>query len=106
MEFDKSIALCYTFLLTKYFLTLTKKEVLKMATELKAPKGKIRVVGVDLFDHSNYLVDDFDDREEAFRKADEHNKKRPSSMDDVYHAYDDTGRYIRGHEHVGQEISP
>ena len=77
-----------------------------MTTELRAPKGKIRVVGVDLFAHEDYLVDDYDSRETAFQVADEHNKKRPGPMADVYYVYDDKGNYIRGNEAVGQEVSP
>lgn len=78
-----------------------------MTTELRAPKGKTRVVGVDLFDHGDYIVGDYDDRSEAFRVADEHNSKRGGSMDDVYYAYDDNGRYIRGNEDVnGPGVSP
>lgn len=77
-----------------------------MATELKAPIGKTRVVGVDLFDHTDYLVDDYDSQDEAFEVADGHNTKRSGSMDDVYYVYDDQGHYIRGNETVGQEVSP
>ena len=47
-----------------------------MSTELKAPEGKIRVVGVDLSDHVDYRVGDYDDHDYAFRVADEHNEKR------------------------------
>ena len=75
-------------------------------TELKAPKGKTRVVEVNLFDRKDYPVGDFDTREEAFKVADEHNKKRSGSMSDVYYVYDDEGRYIRGNEAVGQKVSP
>jgi hypothetical protein len=77
-----------------------------MTTELKAPTGKTRVVGVDLFDHGDYLVGDYDTPEEAFKIADGHNTKRSGSMDNVYYVYDDQGRYIRGNEAVGQEVSP
>lgn len=77
-----------------------------MATEQKAPKGKWRVIGVDLFDHDDYLVGDFDGQQEAFKIADEHNKKRSGSMADVYYVYDDNGLYVRGNEAVGQEVSP
>jgi len=77
-----------------------------MSTELKAPKGKIRAVGVDLFDHSDYLVGDYDSRDEAFRVADEHNAQRSGMMDDVYYVYNDEGCYIRGNEAVGQKVSP
>ena len=77
-----------------------------MPIELKAPMGKTRVVGVDLFDHENYLVRDCDSQDEAFRVADDHNTKRSGSMDDVYYVYDDQGRYIRGNEEVGQQVDP
>lgn len=77
-----------------------------MATGWKAPKGKTRIVCVDLFDREDYLVGDYDDQNEAFRIADAHNKKRSSSMEDVYYVYNDVGTYIRGNEAVGQKVSP
>ena len=87
-------------------IELDRKGEAKMTTELKAPSGKIRVVGVDIFDHEDYLVGDFTSRNEAFKVADDHNIKRSGSMDDVYYVYDDAGRYIRGNEAVGQKVSP
>lgn len=77
-----------------------------MATELKAPTGKTRVVGVDLFDHDDYLVGDYDSQDEAFKVADDHNTERSGSMDDVYYVYNDQGHYIRGNEEVDQKVSP
>lgn len=77
-----------------------------MSTQLKAPPGKTRVIGVDLFAHEDYLVDDYDNQQEAFDVADKHNKDRSGSMDNVYYVYDDAGRYIRGEEAVGGEVSP
>jgi hypothetical protein len=77
-----------------------------MSTELKAPEGKIRVVGIDLFDHGDYLVGDYDKREEAFEVADGNNTKRTGSMDDIYYVYNDQGEYIRGNEAVDQDVSP
>ena len=74
--------------------------------ELKAPAGKFRVVGVDLFSHEHYLKGDYDSRAKAFKVADHHNTKRSGSMDDIYYVYDDQGTYIRGNEAVGQKISP
>ena len=75
-------------------------------TDKKAPFGKTRVIGVDLFEHEDYLVGDYDSQDEAFKIADEHNKARSGSMDDVYHVYDVEGVYIRGNEAVDQEVSP
>lgn len=77
-----------------------------MATELKAPMGKTRVVGVDLFDHEDYLVGDYDSPGEAFKVADNNNSERSGSMDDIYYVYNDKGEYIRGNEIVGQKVSP
>ena len=74
--------------------------------ELKAPVGKFRVVGVDLFSHEDYLMGDYDSRAEAYKVADDHNTKRSGSMNDIYYVYDDQGTYIRGNEAVGQKISP
>lgn len=73
---------------------------------MRAPTGKTRVVGVDLFAHEDYLVGDYDTKDKAFDIADSHNKSRSGSMEDVYYVYDDQGAYIRGNEACGQKISP
>ncbi len=65
------------------------------------PSGKYRVIGVDLFDHEDYVVKDCDTPEEAYPMADARNRRRKGSMDDVYYVYDDTGTYLRGPEHIG-----
>ena len=78
-----------------------------MATELKAPEGKFRVVVIDLFDHEDYVLKDCDSQEEAFELADAHNAARTGSMDNVRYVYDDQGYYIRGDEDVdGPGVSP
>jgi len=77
-----------------------------MAVELKAPEGKVRVVGIDLFSHEDYLVGDYSNQKVAFDIADGKNKKRHGAMDDVYYVYDDKGKYIRGNEATGQSICP
>jgi hypothetical protein len=64
-------------------------------TSKSAPKGKFRVIGVDLFSHEDYLVGDHE-KSEAFDTADSHNKKREGEMDDVYYVYDDKGLFKRG----------
>ena len=65
------------------------------------PKGKIRVITIDLFSHEYYIDTDCDTREEAFKIADDNNRLRKGSMDDVWYVYDDAGKYIRGPEAIG-----
>jgi len=78
-----------------------------MSVEKKAPKGKTRVVCVDLFTKGDdCVVGDYTEQTDAFKIADDHNKSRRGSMDDVYYVYDDQGCYIRGNEAVGQKVSP
>lgn len=67
-----------------------------MATALKAPPGKTRVVRARLFCHDYDLIGDYDTCEEAYRVADEYNKSHcdPMVMNDVYLIFDDEGRVI------------
>lgn len=74
-----------------------------MTVKLKAPKGKVRLVGIDLFSHDEYLVGDYLDQKTAFDIADNENSKRDGPMDDVHYVYNDKGERIRGQE---QEVSP
>lgn len=64
------------------------------------PRGKFRVVGCDLFDSTDYLVEDCDSRGEAFRLADDHNRERTGPMEDVYYVYSDQGTHLRGEEAI------
>jgi hypothetical protein len=64
------------------------------------PVGKFRVIGCDLFDRSDYIVKDCDTQDEAFKLADDNNRKRTGSMDDVYYVYNDKGYYLRGEEAI------
>jgi hypothetical protein len=64
------------------------------------PSGKFRVAGCDLFDHSDYVVKDCETHEEAFQIADDHNRQRSGSMNDVYYVYNDQGDYLRGEEAI------
>lgn len=41
---------------------------------LKAPAGKFRVVGVDLFSHEDYLKGDYASEAEAYEVADDHGR--------------------------------
>lgn len=64
------------------------------------PAGKFRVIGIDLFDKTDYIIKDCDKQDEAFKLADEHNSMRTGSMDDVYYVYNDKGDYLRGEEAI------
>jgi hypothetical protein len=60
-----------------------------MSVELKAPPGKVRVVGVDTFDGSDWIEGDFDTRMEAAGRA----NQRSGEMRKM-HVYDDSGQHI------------
>jgi len=58
-------------------------------TELKAPAGKFRVIGVDTFAREDWVDGDFDSRDEAVKHA----KMRGGEMLKM-HVYDDRGRHV------------
>ena len=58
-------------------------------TELQAPKGKFRVVGVDTFDGDDWVQGDFDTKEKALDVA---NEKGGTMI--KMHVYDDQGRHL------------
>lgn len=68
-----------------------------MDCELKAPLGKFRVVGVDLFSHEDYVVGDYDSRAAAISRAETRNRERLGPMHDVAYVYDDQGSFIDCH---------
>ena len=57
--------------------------------DLKAPKGKFRVVGVDTFDGTDWIEGDFETDKEAFDVA----KKKGGTMLKT-HVYDDQGNHL------------
>jgi len=63
-------------------------------TKQKAPKNEFRVIGVDLFDDTDYLVGDYKTCAIALNIAGEHNMAREGQMSDVYYVYNDRGEYI------------
>ena len=58
---------------------------------LIAPEGKFRVVGVDTFDHSDWVDGDFDTKEEAIAAAAERGKNAVMLK---LHVYDDQGNHL------------
>jgi hypothetical protein len=68
------------------------------------PRGKTRIIGVDLFAFEEYLVKDCDTAAEAFEIADHKNKSRTGSLDNVYYVYNDNGGYIRGVDRESGDI--
>lgn len=64
------------------------------------PAGKFRVIGIDLFDKTDYLIKDCDTQDEAFERADVRNRQRTGSMDDVFYVYNDQGKFLRGEEAI------
>ncbi len=57
--------------------------------DLKAPKGKFRVVGVDTFDGTDWIEGDFKTKEEAFEKANTTGGEMLKT-----HVYDDKGNHL------------
>ncbi len=71
------------------------------------PKGKFRVIYVDLFSHEDGVVKDCDTPGEAVAIADGQNRQRKGEMDTVYYAYNDERTLIRDHTAVdGPDIAP
>ena len=58
-------------------------------TQLRAPFGKFRVVGVDTFDHTDWVEGDFDTKDAAI----DHARSRGGEMLKM-HVYDDQQRHI------------
>ena len=59
--------------------------------DLKAPKGKFRVVGVDTFDRTDWIEGDFKTQTEAIDVA---NRKGGEML--KTHVYNDKGMHVHG----------
>ena len=57
--------------------------------ELKAPLGKYRVIAVDTFDGTDWIVGEYDDYVESLQSA----KDNGGTMQ-VTHIYDDKGKHL------------
>lgn len=66
-----------------------------MLTELKAPPGKFRVVGLDLKNSKDFRVKDCNSLREAVCLTDRHNMT-DAVLTEVYYIYDDKGVYHPG----------
>lgn len=73
--------------------------------ELKAPKGKFRIVGIDKFemprDDAHWVVGDYDSKDEALQRArgmsqNESKHSTDPSIATVYYVYDENGSYLGG----------
>lgn len=72
--------------------------------ELRPPKGKFRIMGIEKFEipgEGHWVVEDFDNRDEAIKKA--RAMTRNASKDatvpseaTVFYAYDENGVYLGG----------
>jgi len=58
-------------------------------TQLQAPIGKYRVIGVDTFDGGDWIEGDFDTAAEAYERA----REKGGTMLKT-HVYDDTGQHL------------
>jgi len=59
--------------------------------ELKAPQGKFRVIGVDTFDHTEWISGDFNTKEEAIKHAEKEVEDEEMLK---MHIYDDKGKHL------------
>lgn len=72
--------------------------------ELKPPKGKFRIMGIDKFEipgEGHWVVGDFDNCDEAIKKAREMTRNASKdtadpSMATVFYVYDENGNYLGG----------
>lgn len=82
----------------------------KEIPELKAPKGKFRIVGIDKFEipgEGHWVVDDYDTLEEALKIAREKTREASkdatdSSIATVFYVYDENGGYLGGDIYKGE----
>lgn len=79
----------------------------------KAPPGRFRVIGHDLFEHADYLVGDYATLAQAEQEARARAAKPnaiPTSGSDLFFVYDDAGdcRYRINHDALtnGDELPP
>jgi hypothetical protein len=78
--------------------------------DLKAPKGKFRIVGIDKFEipgEGHWVEGDYDSLDEALRIARNNTREASgdatdSSMATVFYVYDENGSYLGGDTYKGE----
>ena len=81
-----------------------------MIEDLKAPKGKFRIIGIDKFEipgEGHWVVGDYDTREEALKIARYRTRNASKDATDpsiatVFYVYDENGGYLGGDTHKGE----
>lgn len=82
----------------------TLDPVFREFPELKPPKGKYRIIGIEKFEspgEGHWVVEDLDSSEEAIKKAREMTKNASKdaahpSVATVFYAYNEKGEYLGG----------
>ena len=72
--------------------------------ELRPPKGKFRIIGIEMFENpgeGHWVVEDMDDMEEAVKKATEMTKNASKDVSNpkeatIFCVYDENGNYRGG----------
>jgi len=75
--------------------------------ELRPPKGKFRIMGIEKFEiqgEGHWVVEDFDNCDEAIKKAKEMTRNASKDASDpsvatVFYVYDENGTYLGGDIH-------
>ena len=65
-------------------------------TKKQAPRGKFRVIGMDMFSNEDYLVGDYCTKLKAITVVTEKKSKSQcqGNLPDRYYAYDDKGNWV------------
>ena len=83
------------------------EHVFREFPELKPPKGKFRIIGIEKFEipgEAHWIVEDLENSEEAIKKAREMTKNASKdaahpSVATVFYVYDENGEYLGGDIH-------
>ena len=87
--------------ITREQIKAAQENAERVADLRRSPKGKFRVLGIDRYDHSDWLEKECDTEEEAVTLAEEKTNAAKKSATDasiatVFYAYSPKGEYIGG----------